>query len=196
MNSVPQRVGMINSIIQQKQYKKYLEIGVRRGYNIRGVICEHKDGVDPFPKRCSVEYEMTSDKFFDTISKEQMYDIIFIDGMHEKNQFLRDVINSLKHLTVGGTIVAHDCNPKTKALALKGRCYNIWTAIVELRERTDLSVCVVDIDHGHGIIRRGRQAAFKLPKNFETTFEYLAKNRKELLNLITLEEFEKGEGND
>jgi hypothetical protein len=49
---------------------------------------------------------------------------------------------------------------------------------------------VVNTDHGCGVIRLGEQKLINLPKDaFELDFDYLENNRKELLNLITVEEF-------
>jgi len=132
---------------------------------------------------------MISDKFFNTISEDQKYDIIFIDGLHEKEQVLRDVFNSLNHLSDGGTIVMHDCSPETKRLSLKDRCYNVWEAIVVLRQENNLNVRVIDVDHGLGIVSIGSQEEFELSINFDNTYEYLDSNRKKILNLISEKEF-------
>ena len=66
-----------------------------------------------------------------------------------------------------------------------------WKAFVSLRqERNDLEMYVVNTDHGCGVIRLGEQKLINLPKDaFELDFDFLENNRKELLNLITVEEF-------
>ena len=149
----------------------------------------HKDGVDPAGK-CN--YVMASDKFFATIPKDQMYDIVFIDGLHLKDQVLRDVNNSLDHLLDGGAIVMHDCSPAKKIHATtvyKGGTWNgtVWEAFAEMRmTRSDLYMCTVSKDSGCGVVKIGQQELF--PKS-EIKFELLEGNRKELLNLITPQEF-------
>ena len=84
-----------------------------------------------------------------------------------------------------------------KALLIEGvtgcGCWNgsCWKAWAKLRsERSDLEMYVVDTDHGCGVIKLGEQKSMHLPKNaFDLDFEYLENNRKELLNLITVDEF-------
>ena len=41
------RFEIINTFIKNNNFVNYLEIGVFRGQNIREIIAEHKDGVDP-----------------------------------------------------------------------------------------------------------------------------------------------------
>jgi hypothetical protein len=186
---ISNRSDIINYLIEKNGYKRYLEIGVRDNKNFNRIKATHKDGVDPAGK-CN--YIMTSDKFFATIPDTQVYGIIFIDGLHLKDQVLRDVNNSLKHLDENGTIVMHDCNPIAKEHAMAKQKVNtwngtVWEAFVELRmTRKDLFMCTVKKDTGCGIIRRGEQDLFKRQK---MSFEFFNKNRKEILNLITAEEF-------
>ena len=39
-----------------------------------------------------------------------LFDIIFVDGLHEKQQVKKDILNSIKFLKDGGTIICHDVN--------------------------------------------------------------------------------------
>ena len=41
------RIEIINYIIKQKQYKRYLEIGVKKGSTFKKIIWDYKEGVDP-----------------------------------------------------------------------------------------------------------------------------------------------------
>lgn len=181
---------IINMFVQANGYKTYLEIGVRTGKNFNGIKAEHKDGVDP-AGNCN--YVMTSDDFFRSLPSSTMYDIIFIDGLHEKEQVLRDVDNSLNHLSDNGTIVMHDCNPINPKHAIKkypgSGIWNgtVWEAWAELRmSREDLSMYVIDTDHGCGVVRRGNQKLF--PRE-EIQYSLLENKRKELLNLISTNDF-------
>jgi len=179
-------------LITNNGYTRYLEIGIRDNKNFNRINALHKDGVDPAGK-CN--YMMTSDKFFSTIPKDQVYDIVFIDGLHLKDQVIRDVNNSLDHLLEGGAIVLHDCSPlKPEHASDKYKGYGVWNgtvweAMAELRmNRADLSIWTVDRDCGCGVIKRGNQALF--PKS-KIDFNLLDKNRKQLLNLISADEFVK-----
>jgi len=184
---------IINHIIKKNGYKRYLEIGVRKGHCFKKVVCDHKDGVDPRPQKhkVDIEYIMTSDDFFKSISSSHKYDIVFIDGLHERDQVLRDVYNSFDHLTEGGTIVMHDCNPESEYMTRFKRNGNVWEALVELRRNPNLNVKVVDDDHGVGIITIGSQEVLELTDNVELTYDFLESDRKNILNLISVEEFEK-----
>jgi hypothetical protein len=186
---IENRSDIINHLIDTNGYTSYLEIGVRDNKNFNRIKTSHKDGVDPAGK-CN--YIMKSDEFFKSIPKDQMYDIVFVDGLHLRDQVLRDVDNALEHLLDGGAIVLHDCNPLKKKHATEvymGGTWNgtVWKAFAELRmSRKDLSMLTVDEDCGCGIIKRGSQKLF--PRRL-LTYSLLEDNRKELLNLISVDEF-------
>lgn len=188
------RTDILNTLIHANRYKSYLEIGVRDAKNFKRVVALEKDGVDP-AGNCN--YPVTSDDFFKQLSQSKLYDLIFIDGLHLKEQVLRDVYNSLQHLSVGGTIVMHDCNPVSQKYATAERkpgAWNgtVWEAWAELRmSRIDLEMCVVDTDHGCGIIRRGSQTTF--PRE-HIEYRLLADKRRTLLNLISVDEFKRKYG--
>ena len=55
----------------------------------------------------------TSDKYFDFIPEHTVFDLIFIDGFHTKEQVKRDFENSLRCLNQNGFIVIHDTYPWT-----------------------------------------------------------------------------------
>lgn len=198
------RYDIINAFIKKYNYINYLEIGVRKGANLREVIALHKDGVDPGvegPLTSETNYPITSDKFFELIRDHNIkYDIIFVDGLHHDYQVYKDIINSLNHLMPNGTIVCHDMNPLWEITQKNNStpgcsCWNgsCWKAWVKLRsERSDLDMYVVNTDHGCGVIRSGHQNLVNLSKNaYDLDFDYLENNRKELLNLITVDEFYK-----
>jgi hypothetical protein len=68
--------------------------------------------VDPFSDNAT--FRIPSDEFFAMIHDDVEYDIIFVDGLHVEDQTERDIENALLHLSDGGTIVVHDCNPPTE----------------------------------------------------------------------------------
>jgi len=186
------RSSIINKLISDNGYKRYLEIGVRDNKNFNRITTPHKDGVDPAGK-CN--YVVKSDDFFSRTPATQKYDIIFIDGLHTKEQVVRDVNNSLGRLNPNGVVVIHDCNPIKKEYAVpkyKGHgTWNgtVWEGYVELRfTRPDLFMCVVATDSGCGIVKPGQQTPFPRPPKL--TFKFLEQNRKALLNLISVKEFE------
>ena len=186
------RTDIINHLIKKNNYKRYLEIGVRDpDSNLNLIDIQHKDGVDP-AGRCN--YPITSDDFFEQLDENVTYDIIFIDGLHLDYQVEKDITNSLKHLSEGGTIVMHDCSPIKEEHQVEeyvvGTTWNgtTWKAYVKFRMTDEnLNMCVVDTDHGVGIISKGKQTLF--PKSDVLDFKLLDENRKEILNLITPQQF-------
>ena len=191
------RTDLINHLIPLRGYRRYLEIGVRDPrQNFDKILAAEKHGVDPNPKR-TVTFKMTSDEFF-ARADQTSYDLVMIDGLHLAEQVERDVLGSLRLLSANGTLVLHDCNPLTEDAQTEdydGKKHwngTVWKAWVKLRAtRADLSMCVVDIDEGCGVIRRGAQALYALPSASYEDLDYgfLTRHRNEALNLVSLDQF-------
>ena len=197
------RTEIINYLIRKFSYRTYLEIGVNNPKeNFNKIKIKHKEGVDPNwrrnPKK-GKKNEMESDQFFQEIKENKKYDIIFIDGLHTYEQTKKDVQNSLKHLFKEGTIIIHDCNPKTEWHQRgiedfhDGEEWNgtTWKAFIELRcTNPHLSMHTIDTDCGCGIIKYGKQKLYR-QADLKTCleWEYFKTNKKELLRLIRINEF-------
>lgn len=188
------RTEIIQTLINKINGKSYLEIGTGPGINFSEIKCEYKVCVDPTPT-VAVTYQLTSDAFFE--QNNEMFDVIFIDGLHWSEQVYKDIINSLNVLNEGGYIVCHDINPHSEfiqhypqAIAETEWTGDCWKAWVKLKtERSDLNMLVVDSDYGCGIISRGKQKLIKV--NEELTWELLEKDRIKLLNLVSIDNFKK-----
>lgn len=200
------RTAIINHLAKKISAKSYLEIGVRMHcHNYDKINIQHKIGVDPCFEAFDREptFKLKSDDFF--AKNTQIFDIIFVDGLHEFKQVERDINNSLKFLNEDGFIVCHDINPtveyrqftldnpkrvefvkKHKDALWNGDC---WKAFVKIRtERSDIIMHTVDTDFGCGIISRGKQELLDI-KQQDLNYHNLNKNRKEWLNLISVDEF-------
>jgi len=188
------RTEIIQALINKINGKRYLEIGMGPGHNFTSVVCEHKVCVDPTPT-VPVTFSLTSDAFFG--QNKDTYDVIFIDGLHWSEQVYKDIVNSLNVLNDGGYIICHDMNPHSEFIQRypqpkiesewTGDCWKAW---VQLKtERDDLQMSVVDTDYGCGVITIGKQDKIKV--NGDLTWDLLDSNRKELLNLISVDEFRK-----
>ena len=153
-------------------------------------------------------YEMTSDSFFEKHRRRLLWlnglDLSFVDGLHTYNQTLKDVTNCLAYLSPYGVIAMHDCNSATAAQAVpadsreqaaklkipdqtKEWSGDVWKTIAHLRSTMkDLKICVLDCDHGIGIITRGRPETM-LDYSLETIdhlgYDDLEKEREHILNL-------------
>lgn len=141
-----ERTNLINKLIADNGYTSYLEIGYGDGINFSNVVCESKVSVDPFHQPT---FLMTSDAFFK--QNKEKFDLIFIDGLHQSDQVVKDVKNSLKVLSKGGTILIHDCKPRLeihqtrekKSVTWNG---DVWKAIVQLaKEGYNMELLPIDV---------------------------------------------------
>lgn len=131
------RLEIIQTLMQKKNLKNYLEIGVFNGHIFFRIRSNFKLAVDPefrfdnmriWGKTLINPYNLynqyfskTSDAFFNEdaprVINNKKIDIALIDGMHEYDYALRDVENTLRYLSDDGVIIMHDCNPLTKTAA-------------------------------------------------------------------------------
>lgn len=197
--SIIYRFELINFLIDKFNFKNYLEIGLDTGINFNQIKCQNKVSVDPaLPpyEYVTPTYKMTSDEFFSEVSNQlELFDIIFIDGLHESKQVDRDIENSLNHLSDGGFIIVHDCNPMKEVhqhipRVSKMWSGDVWKSIVKFRNGVSDHGCVViDIDYGLGVISN------RIPKSdkmrYRLNYQSLEDNRVNYLGLIGVEEFEK-----
>jgi hypothetical protein len=187
------RTQIINKFIVDNNYTNFLEIGTNNGVNYNGVICENKTSVDPEPQvvnyvpTCNIE---TSDSFFARNKKK--FDIIFIDGLHEATQVAKDIQNALNCLSDGGTIVCHDMKPRSYEAQLVPRIQKVWNGdcwkawLMFRASDSFLKMYVIDTDEGCGVIKRGGQ---RLIEEWDMDYADFVDNQKELLNLISINEF-------
>lgn len=196
----PKRWDIINHLIKSRKYKKYLEIGVNNGECIKKINAEIKDGVDPGAETFNppeVNYPISSDTFFESIDETTKYDLIFIDGLHHHDQVDKDINNALNHLNDDGIIVLHDCNPpeyELQTVPRKTGLWNgdVWKSIVRLRcDREDLCVSVIDTDWGVGLVHKGTQKLYDglSYDSIIDNWHYFDKNRTDILNIISVDEF-------
>lgn len=185
------RITILQGLIDKNNYKNYLEIGVQAGHCFTSISCENKTGVDPDTGSAATVHK-TSDDFFK--GNKEKFDIIFIDGLHHADQVEKDILNSLKVLKQGGTIVMHDCLPTSKRMQeipLQEQnewTGNVWEAFVKLRqEREDLEMCVVNCDWGCGVIIPGKQERLTLP--YKPTYEDFVVHKNNWMNVISPEQF-------
>jgi hypothetical protein len=193
---------LLNRIIAEGGYTSYLEIGVRYAdRNFDRIVCDHKDGVD-INASCKCNFHMPSDEFWATPGRQ--YDLIFIDGDHRAFPALRDMVYAIDtRLQPGGTVVVDNINPKTFEYTSMNHCATAWKAWAILRmSRLDLSMVAIDDDNvGWGVMWKGSQELFKTQEDpagmpcyfgdhWDLTWDYFARFREELLNLVSVETFE------
>ena len=185
------RIEIIQSYINKYSYKNYLEIGVEGGHCFTAVKCENKTGVDP-DKSSKATVHKTSDDFF--AENKEKFDIIFIDGLHHSDAVEKDIANSLECLSEGGTVLMHDCLPTNEFMQLIPLTTqdewtgDTWKAYVKCRqERSDVSMFVINDDHGVGVIRKGFQN--KLNISVDINYQNFEIYKQEWMNVISVEDF-------
>ena len=194
------RTEIVNQLIEENQYSHYLEIGVGDGKHYEQIKCFFKTNVDPVTDckdqqdTYKVVNKMTSDDFFK--QNTQLFDIVFIDGLHEYKQVYRDIKNSLQFLQPNGTIVCHDMLPSNEYSQrddyLGNETWNgsCWKALAQLRiEETDLSIVTVDTDFGCAIIQRGTNILYPVALEEVLHYSYFKKHKQELMQIISEDEF-------
>jgi len=96
----------LNWLAKKFNCRNYLEIGVCTGQTFFSIDAEHRTGVDP-----SFQFDHTnfhdgdhtnliktsSDTFFSGLTANQIYDLIFLDGLHTYDQTYRDFQNAILH---------------------------------------------------------------------------------------------------
>lgn len=194
------RTQIVQYFINKYNYNSYLEIGVlNTSYNFDKIKCALKVGVDPaihsaFYTAPDTGHMQTSDDYFKNLSADVKFDIVFIDGLHTREQVNKDISNSLSHLTKNGTIVLHDCSPSVASdEATPNRCGDVWKSIYDLRKTTNnLLIGVVDTDYGVGVVRRGSPVPLPVLNDSVLDYNFLVQNRKSALNLVSVGDFMKG----
>ena len=187
------RWDMIEYLIKKNNYKKYLEIGCDQNQLFSRINIQNKVGVDP---ASGGNVRETSDNFFE--KNKDMFDIIFIDGLHIYEQVKKDILNSIKYLNDEGVILIHDCLPDSMAKQAVPRYKmqwngDVWKAIVDLRQNADLEIFTCEIDQGIGIIKKNKNTSIlKIDKPIEKLkFKDYYENYKNYMRIISLDEFKK-----
>ena len=187
----PSRELILQNIINEKQYKSYLEIGCYKDALFQAIKCQNKVGVDPVS---GGNVRKTSDQFFKL--NNDSFDCIFIDGLHKYNQVRKDILNSVSIINEGGSILLHDCLPNNVYEQAIPRCQyvwngDVWKAIIEFRTYPNLDIYTCYADHGIGVIlKRPNRNLLKIDSlNFsKLKFEDYFYNYKKYMNLINYEE--------
>ena len=155
--------------------RRYLEIGLGTGKTFTQVEAQMKWGVDPVIRFDGETagggvklFKSTSDDFFSSLPHSQLFDVIYVDGLHTYDQTFRDLANALDHLAAGGVILVDDTLPRTRIAAWRsqrianifsrwagdrsGRWYgDVYRIIPILRSRAEgIAFCTIERDdRGH-----------------------------------------------
>jgi len=185
------RIELIKYMIENKNYKKYLEIGCHNDEVFNKINIE-KIGVDPVS---GGNFRGTSDEFFK--KNKSNFDCIFIDGLHEYKQVKRDILNSIKFLENDGIIILHDCLPPSidrQRVPRTRYTWNgdVWKAIVEVRTWSHVDTYTILSDQGLGIIQKKYNSDIlnlKITNFDKLSYKFFYENYPILMRTIYFEEF-------
>lgn len=181
------RTQFLNQLIRVRGLRHYLEIGCDRDGTFNAVQAETKVGVDPVR---GGTVRLTSDAFFATNSRQ--FDLIFIDGLHLREQVLRDVDGGLQCLSPQGIIVLHDCLPQRiehqqrerRTVAWTG---DVWKAVIDIRQRLNVDLATLDADWGLGVILKRPNSAPLAAAPLELNWDTYVAHRDSLLRVMNME---------
>jgi len=128
----------------------YLEVGVSWGQTFEAIDAGRRVGVDPSPRFDIAQlpanaqfHHVPSDDYF-AMRDNQLFDVIFVDGLHEWRQAYRDLINGLQRLRPGGALLLDDTVPSDEV-----------SAMPDLETSTNLRRALgLPGDHWHGDVWR------------------------------------------
>lgn len=186
--------------------RTYFEVGVCKGMSLGlalpGTLAV---GVDPEPQIChplrrrTRLFRQTSDSFFTTQDVREVFggrsiDLAFIDGMHNFEFALRDLMHVERYSHPDTVVLVHDCYPIDKETSSRHRSTQYWSGDVWKlfpcleKWRPDLKCAAIDAGPtGLGIITgldaRSRQLedhyAECVDEFRELPYEYLEEHGKD-----------------
>lgn len=210
------RPEIFSKILEGRTKPSYLEIGVDDPNNtFNHVKADSKIGVDPYSDKTECHawnvankellideiggdfYPVTSDEFFEELDKRKKFDLVFIDGMHTKEQVLKDVENALKHLKKDGLIVLDDSYPQSEYEAKTppdaGQPWRgtVYQAVFELRREYFDKVTLVSNEGANlTFIKKGKMDRYEDANwgdKLEISYEYYSCYKHAINNEMDLD---------
>ncbi|WP_147818864.1 glycosyltransferase [Salidesulfovibrio onnuriiensis] len=209
---IQNRISLAQRLLAYYPQGRYLEIGIRRGDNLCRVHAPRKVGVDPVPRtdqlpphllpnlRHVTIHPETSDEFFS--QNNEIFDVIFIDGLHLYEQVIKDVSNAFNCLSENGLIFLHDCLPKEEFHATRefhdgAWTGDVWKAVHHIqRDFPQIGHAVFDCDWGLGLLWRKDESAFPVDIRedksvTELPFSFFAEHKGATFNITDPADAEK-----
>ena len=125
------------------QPRHYLELGVRSGICFHQVVpfSEHSTGVDIAHSNDLKNFITTNgwdskgdlftgttDDYWNSLKKDTVFDLVFIDADHSYVQCLKDFLNVKDRVIKNGFVIFHDTYPYSKEFMeskVRGDCYKV-----------------------------------------------------------------------
>ena len=156
-------MSLLEHLAEWLKPEHYLEIGILNGESLRRIQNHAKCcyGVDIKIEHrnynSNVElYEMPSDDFFKQLDPSIKFDMVFIDGLHEKTQVYKDFINAKDRVIDDGLIVLHDTVPMNDDMTAPWFCHDAWEAMrrIKIEFINDWEILSLPFNPGISIMRK------------------------------------------
>jgi hypothetical protein len=138
---------IINNINNIENYS-YLELGIFNNVNFNSIKCANKFSVDMNGKAM---FTGTTDDYFQQLSKNEKFDIIFIDANHDYEYVIRDFNNAVDHATKW--ILIHDMVPPSAKFTQSKYCSDSFRVLQYLITETDFEIYTMDNNFGLTFIK-------------------------------------------
>lgn len=129
----------VNAILRlMPEPTSYLEIGLDDGWTFLKVAAASLVGVDPEPRfdqrkltKNQVVYAEPSDSYFGRHRGSDLFDVVFVDGLHTAEQTLRDIQNAFRLLKPKGVVVIDDVIPSDSISAIPDQAESLRLRRIE-----------------------------------------------------------------
>lgn len=138
---------IINNLPNIDQFT-YLELGIRDNINFDVIRCKNKVSVDTNGKAM---FTGTTDEYFDSLSTEMKFDIIYIDANHDYDFVLRDFNNAVDHASKW--IIIHDMIPPDERFAEPWLCSDSYKLLYHLLKEEQFAVYPMNNNYGLTLIK-------------------------------------------
>jgi hypothetical protein len=168
---------IMNEMLRMKKNLTYIEFGVRWGDNFYDISLLNKNGTNigvdinlmymdkviPVLDNQNINYkfyEMSTDKFCNTLLPELIPDIVFIDADHKADTVIQDFEYTFKHLSINGYIILHDTYPCSPEFLDKNASYDCYKTPLYIKEKyiknrlNKLELLTLPLNPGVSIIRK------------------------------------------
>ncbi len=179
---------LINRIIQKKNYKSYLELGIGAALEtVSQIKCDKIVSVDTVKfNDKNPTFVGTTNAYFD--KHKEKFDVIYIDAAHDKNQVDIDAVNSMEILNDDGVIFMHDIGPADRSQIVPTASGTAYLSYFWIRANPAIDAFSYEFPNGDvlGIVKMRENP--NLLMHFELNFEFYENNRDFILQKKSLEE--------
>lgn len=161
--NIHDHMSLIEHLASWLKPERYLEVGVWHGDNLKRVQKYAKEcyGIDTnfltkdFNSNVKL-FEMTSDEFFWNLDPKIEFDMVFIDGDHDKYQVYKDFVNCKDRVISDGLVLMHDTVPANLQMTDKNFCHNSWEAAKKIKQefRDEWEILSLPFNPGITIMRK------------------------------------------